>query len=375
MSKNQGDFLTMFNKTTGFIQKLQSNMILSKSQFDLESASEKIFNLSIWLTEGCNSIQFNFADEVEIILNKLYGPEITREYNDCVDFICESINLENLETNSDAIIMSLQGINIVQQIEPVNSHVIIEELTGGSGQVTNSERKHLQELLLFALVFSVFGICGMFLLYQIILGNVTPTIGQTVYTIGTKYSKPKPYTIETEYDIYEFICSRVLASVALLFYSIILNLDIKENIEKTHGKLSFVKLLKLTFDEQNQVITYICNKISQISNNQPTQQIQQIQQTQTIKIPELETIKVKPKEKLSLINPDIFIENKNFGAPSQAVKLNNWKKNKIKAIREQSQQKLNELKEVKEQNRFFKMISKVVPSIIKKIAKSKNKTK
>jgi hypothetical protein len=155
----------------------------------------------------------------------------------------------------------------------------------------------------------------------------------------------------------------------------ILNLDIKENIEKTHGKLSFVKLLKLTFDEQNQVITYICNKISQISNNQPTQQIQQIQQTQTIKIPELETIKVKPKEKLSLINPDIFIENKNFGAPSQAVKLNNWKKNKIKAIREQSQQKLNELKEVKEQNRFFKMISKVVPSIIKKIAKSKNKTK
>ena len=110
----------------------------------------------------------------------------------------------------------------------------------------------------------MFGIIGVYLIYfslLILFGQVTPTVGQIVYTMGSRNSKSKPYIIETEYQIYEYLISRIIVAILYLGFSIYIIKDNIDIVERNFGKLSFVKLLKLIFDEQNQVVKYIIDKI------------------------------------------------------------------------------------------------------------------
>ena len=141
-------------------------------------------------------------------------------------------------------------------------------------------------------------------------------------------------------------------------------------MEKKFGKLSFVKLLNLTFDEQNQVVKYITDKIEVINN---LKQIESgpLKPANTIEIPELKMIK-GPKPKLSLIHPDIFINPNEAYMTSQAVKIKSFNSSTIKMIQEYNQAKINEIKEVKEKSNIFKLMGKCIPSIFKKVKKVKN---
>lgn len=361
METNQDNFGQIFIRTTNFINNLKSKPVTITTQEDIDFVHGKIHNLTIWLSGSCDLMYLDFAEEVESIIGKIYDKTTIQEYSNCIQEICNPINLETLTDLTNEL-----EINLIQpDIKPIQSSVTIEELFGGQ---KDKNHKHLRMNLLFIIIFSVLSVCLIQWSYLILSGQVRPTIGQTVYTLGGKYSSPKPYIIKSEYQIYEFLITRLFACIGYLFLTIFLILNEVERIESELGKISFVKLLNLTFDEQNQFIKYITNKIEQ--NNQITPVVIPVVPKQTIEIPELKMIKV-PKTKLSLTHPDIFIKENEIYKTTQAVKITNVNGDLIKQTQEYNQAKFNEIKEVEKKKNLFKLMTKCIPSIFKKVKKVK----
>lgn len=212
----------------------------------------------------------------------------------------------------------------------------------------------------------------MYFFYMIFSGQATPSIGDTVYSVGSKYSSPKPYVIESQFHIYDYLVTRIFLCIFYSYFSIVSIQHEVNELESKVGKLSFVKLLNLTFDEQNQVIKYITNKIEQNNQIAPVviPVVIPVVPKQTIEIPELKMIKV-PKQKLSITHPDIFIKENEMYKTTQAVKITNVNGDLIKQAQEYNQAKFNEIKEVEEKKNLFKLMSKCIPSIFKKVKKVK----
>lgn len=352
MITNSDDFSQIFNKTNNFIEKLKLKPITIKSQDDIDFVYGKISNLTIWLSGNCDLMYFDFVDEVESIFNKVYDEETISEYSECINDICEQINLENL---TDEMIINL----IEPSVNPNKSSVTIEELSGGD---KDRERKYLRINLLFILFFSMLSMFLVFYLYEIFSGQNTPTIGQTVYTLHTKHTISRPYVIESQWQIYDYLIARIITAVVHFWFSIYVIRENADEFQRKIGKISFVKLLNLTFDEQNQIVKYITNKIEGMSD---TKQIEPTISKQVIEIPELRKIKSSnTKPKLSIQIPDIFMSPK-------AAMITDFDKTTVKSLQEYNQNKLTEIKEVQEKTNIFKIMSKCVPSIFKKIKKSK----
>jgi hypothetical protein len=339
----------------------------------------------LWLSGDCDKFQFDFADEVETIMRKLYSSETVNEYVECIELIAEPFDLEQLTKDQDKYLPILLGDELPEPKNLEKSSVVIEELKGGSRPADDILSG--RESLSFILFFSSFGIFGSYILYQIFSGNATPTIGQTVYTMGSKMSSPKPYVIESEYHIYEYLMSRIIVSLMYLLFSIymtakpiyLLANDMKQDFPT--DRISFLKLQSLNFIQQNQIIEYFGGKISQLTSGIPaiksssTNPEIQTSQTNTIVIPELESIKSssKSKTKLSGTNLKISDIDNNFGMTSVAVKLEGWNGRKIQPVEEFNLRKLTELKEISEKNSFRKMMAKCLPSVFKRLGQSKKK--
>ncbi len=356
MESYSDDFKPIFIKTTNFIYNLKSKPI-TLTQNDNDFVYQKINNLAIWLSGKCDLIHIDFVEEIETIMNKIYDSETTAEYTDCINSICNQINLENLT--------DVMPINLIEDdIKLNNSSVTIEELIGGQ----NKNNPNFN--LLYILFFGIFEIYLIYVLYMIFSGQATPSIGDTVYTVGGKYSSPKPYVIESQIQIYNYLGIRIFICI---FYSYFCMESIQHELENKFGKLSFVKLLNLTFDEQNQVIKYITYQIDMMYN---TKQIEPVNSTPVtiIKIPELKNIK-PPKTKLSIQNPDIFMKTNKMEITTQTTKITNSDLNNIKKIQEYNQHKLNEINEQNEKKNIFKMMRKCIPSIFKKIKNKLQKKK
>lgn len=349
METNTDDFTIVFKNTMGFIEKLKSQPIALKSQEDIDFVHGKIHNLKIWISSSCDLMYLDFVNEIESIINKIYDESTISEYSKCIRDICEPIDFETLTSLTNEIEVNL----FEPKVKLNNSSVTIEELTGGQ-----HHHKQLYYSLFFIILFSVISIISIYWSYLVLSGQITPTLGQTVKTLGSKYQSPKPYVIETEFQIYDYVISRLFLCIMYFFSSIyFIKLEVK-SMERTYGQISFVKLLNLTFGEQNQVVQFITNKIEKINQNEPDIQ------RQTIEIPELKKIKAPiTKPELSITHQDIFI--------SEAVKNTNINGNIIMQAQNYNQKKLNEIKEVEEKKNFFKLLSKCIPSMFKKVKKVK----
>ena len=360
METKPDDFDQVFSKTISFIEKIKSKPVELKSQEAIGLVCGKIHNLTIWLSGKCDLMYLDFAEEVESIMYLMYGDETIKEYNECVNEICNPIDLEKL---NDMGIENLIG----SDVDTNKSIGYVEELIGGQ----NKNKQYLLIDLAVMFFFSIVFIFSTYYLYLIGSGQETPIIGQTVYTMGTKHSRPKPYVITSEYDIYEYVILRLICAIIYVGLSIFTIKISSESIEQNIGKISFVKLLKLSFDEQNQVVKYIVDKIEGTNKTNQIKQSSTSSSSNVIEIPELKKIKAPTKPKLSIINPDIFIESNDVYMTSKAVKLSGLNFTGFKKIQEHNQKMIEEAKENKEKKNLVNLMSKCVPSIFKRIIKSK----
>ena len=371
METNTDDFTIVFKNTMSFIEKLKSQPIELKSQDDIDFVHGKIYNLTIWLSGSCDLMYLDLFDEIESIINKIYDESTISEYSNCIRDICEPIDFETLTNLTNEIEHNL----FEPKVKLNNSSVTIEELTGGQ-----HHNKKLYFNLFFIIIFSIISIISIYWSYLISSGQITPTIGQTVKTLGSQYQSPKPYVIKSEFQIYDYVISRLFLCIVYFFSSIFfIKLELK-SMELEYGQISFVKLLNLTFGEQNQVVQFITNKIEKINQNEPDIQ------RQTIEIPELKKIKAPiTKPELSITHQDIFIKeaikntniNGNIIMQPQNINSNiimqpqNINSNIIMQAQNYNQKRLNEIKEVEEKKNIFKLLSKCIPSIFKKVKKVK----
>jgi hypothetical protein len=226
METQPDDFTHVFSKTISFINKLKSQQIELKSQEDIDFVYGKIHNLTIWLSGSCDLMYLDFAEEVESIIYKIYDETIIQEYSNCIRDICSPINLETLTGLTNEL-----KINLIQpDIKPIQSSVTIEELFGGQ----NSNKNNVYYNLLFILFFGIFEIYLIYFFYMIFSGQATPSIGDTVYSVGSKYSSPKPYVIESQFQIYDYLVTRIFLCIFYSYFS-------KNRITIYYGKFSIFK--------------------------------------------------------------------------------------------------------------------------------------